>query len=442
VKFLLGASLACLIAAIVWSMWGGGSDVDVGSQPRPAHAASRAHHPTARDDFEPSETTAEEPAAEEPQDGEVDEEPVDADPTMVTVRGRVVPQQGPQPENIRVMLDREDNCDGMASESSENACEHERASTVADAETGDFELQVPAGSYVIVARAEGLMPAGEKGLKLTAGETVENLLLTLEPGGHVTGIVYGDGEPLASVKVVATGEGYVRVGFTDDFGRFEVGPLPQGTFKVRAYNSSYGGDEKDVRSGGSVTLDLARRERVRGRVLDARGFPAEGVVISSDFVVTHDDAESDPWPDEPTEFYGGMEAHGCSDDCYTRSTTDASGRFELETAPGEELLIGARRGDERGYLEHITPGKELEMTLIAPLRARLVDEEGQPAHGSVDIQPYSHFWDENVQTDDDGFLTVPLGYAHMLVLPPGTHLEGALPDGLEVQQRAAIDLIY
>jgi hypothetical protein len=321
-------------------------------------------------------------------------------------------------------------------------CEHESSGTDADPETGDFELQVRPGSYVIVARADGLLPAGEKGLKLTAGETVEGIMLTLPPGGHVTGFVYGEGEPVPSAKVVVSGEGYVRVAFTDEAGRFDASPLPLGSFNVRAYSPSYGGDEKEARTGRSVTLDLGWRLKVRGRVLDARGFPAEGVVISSDYTVTHDEPESDPWPDAPQDFIGGLEAHGCSGDCYTRATTDASGRFELDTAPGQELIVGASRGSERAYVENVTPGKELELTLSAALRARLVDEDNEPISGNVRLEPYSHFWDDNVQADAEGYVTVPLGSAQTLILPEGAHLEGALPKGLSVQQRETIDLIY
>jgi hypothetical protein len=446
VKFLIGSSLACLIAAIVWSMWGGGSEVDVGSQPRPSHVASRARTSSTRDDFEPGDPPQDDAAAEEPQDtGETEEQELtDGDADLVTVRGRVVPQLGPQPENIRVRLDREDNCTLSYSEAMTGSadCEHESAGTEADPETGDFELQVRPGSYVIVARAEGLLPAGEKGLKLTAGETVEGVLLTLPPGGHVTGFVYGEGEPMNSVKVVVSGEGYVRVAFTDEVGRFDASPLPPGSFSVRAYNASYGGDEKEARTGSSVTLNLGWRLKVRGRVLDARGFPAEGVVISSDYVVTQDEPESDPWPDAPQDFFGGLEAHGCSDDCYTRATTDASGRFELETAPGQVLIVGASRGSERAYVENVTAGRELELTLSGALRTRLVDDDGQPTPGSVQLEPLSHFWDDSLQADADGYLTVPLGSAQTLIVPQGTHLEGALPKGLTVQQREPIDLIY
>jgi hypothetical protein len=439
VKGLIVSSLVCLAAAIAWALWPSSPDAGVADGPHSAHAHTGTH-PSFTDlpELAPEEDAAEATEAEEP--AEESEDGV-TDPDMVTVRGRAVPASGPQPEGVRVMLEGEHRPCGPDDTDSDE-CGRTFFNTSADPETGDFEIQVPPGNYTIVARAEGLLPAGERGLKLSSGETVEGLMLTLTEGLPIRGVVYNQGAPGAGVRVVANGEGFTRSGYTDDEGRFEIPGLPDGQFKVRAYQGFTGGDEKTVRSGGSVNLDLGHRERVRGRVLDAHGFPAEGVTISSDFVVTHNERNEDPWPDE-VEPYDGMDSHGCGPrpECYNQAVTAADGRFELETAPGEQLIVAATRGDERALVEEISyeKGDEVVLTLEAPRRLKLVDADGQPLKAHVTADNGAVFWGNELNSDENGNLMLPAHSGLRLYVPMGAHLEGDLPDDANVQEGGVIN---
>jgi hypothetical protein len=434
-KGLVVSSLVCLAAAIAWSLWPSGADTGVADGPHTGQAHTGTHPSfTELPELAAREEAAEPGEAAEPAD-EGEDGVTEPEPDLVTVRGRAVPASGPQPEGVRVMLEGDHRPCTPDDESDD--CGRSFFSTTADPETGDFEIQVPPGDYAIVARAEGLLPAGERGLKLSSGETVEGLMLTLTEGFHIRGMVYNEGAPEAGVRVVANGQGFSRSGFTDDQGRFEIEGLPDGEFDVRAYVSFTGGDEKTVHSGGSVTLDLGHRERVRGRVLDAHGFPAEGVTIASDFVVTHYEPNSDPWPDEGGD-YDGMDSHGCgpTPDCYSRAVTGADGRFELETAPGEQLIIAATRGDERALVEEITYAKrdEVVLTLEAPRRLKLVDADGKPLKASVTTDNGSVFWSGQMPSDENGNLTMPAHSGLRLYVPFGAHLEGDLPEDANVQE--------
>jgi hypothetical protein len=430
------------MAAVGWSAWSGTCDVTAGEGP---HAAAVTRTP-ARVRAPLPELEAPLPEADAPQEdateGELAGADVDDELDTVWVRGRVVSLGGTLPDGARVLIDAEDNCDAIRPDSD---CEHVRRTTNPDPDTGEFELRVPPGRYTIVARGEGQLPAGAHGLVLTSGETVEGLMLTLEPGGHVSGVVYSEGEPQVGVRVIASGEGYVRGGVTNEEGHFDIGGLPRGELSVRAYTGSAGGDEKTVHTGATVSLELARRERVRGRVVDARGFPAEGVTISSDYVEAHFEADSDPWPEDGSDYFGGMEAHGCSDDCYARSVTDASGTFELMTSPGEELVVAGVRGQERAYVEGISFGHgDLELVLKGPVQLKLVDEDGEPTSGFVQVEPPARFWEGGCNAGGDGSLVLPAATsgAQTLIVPKGTHLEGDVPQGSTVAERETLDLVY
>ena len=81
------------------------------------------------------------------------------------------------------------------------------------------------------------------------------------------------------IGVAAIGDSFTRTAFTDEHGNFAIRGLPPGSYLVRAYNSTHGGDEKRVGTGSVVHLDLAHRETIVGRVVDARGFPVEGAAV-------------------------------------------------------------------------------------------------------------------------------------------------------------------
>lgn len=433
-KALIALSLACLVAAVAWALWPSAATEGAAEKPRSQHAPDGS--PRTFGDL-PDLAEREEPGVGElAETGEDEVDLVDSE-DLVSVRGRVVVASGAEPESIRVLLQSlERECIPQDTDSS--GCGPANFSTVTDPETGDFDLEVPPGTYTIVARADGLLPAGERGLKLNHGESVEGLMLTLGTGEHISGMVYNEGAAETGVRVVATGEGFVRSAFTDDTGRFDIAGLPHGEFTVRAYATFTGGDEKKVRSGGSVNLELGHREHVHGRVLDAHGFPAQGVTVASDFVSVHATENSDPWPDENMYGEGGMDAHGCgpAPECYTRMVTDADGRFELETSPGEELIVAASRGNERALVEGVSfeKNEEVVLQLEPPREARLLDADGKPLKSTIWVGNAPVFWTAELTSDENGTVLIPAHAGLLFNIPTGSSLTGDLPDDVGVQE--------
>lgn len=379
---MLSLAAAALLAAVAYA-WAPASDpASAVPEPLPLPAVALAAAPEAEAPDDAERDAPETGAIDAPPEAaeEVFLEGSDDDSEDVVLRGRVVPAFGPQPEGIHVVLDRADDCG--EDQPDDAACDHFRTYADADPETGDFELSAPPGSYRLVARADGFLPAHEQGLTLTRGEELGEVLLTLERGERISGTVHHEDEPQTGARVFAIGEGFVREGVTDEIGHFEIEGLPHGSFVVRAYVEPYGGDERTVSSGASVALVIDKRERVHGRVVDARGFPVEGAVVYSDYEPTHENEQvRDPWPEGEDFEIGGLGMHGCgpTPSCYERATTDAAGRFELETSPGELLLIGARLGDLRAFVTGADwrDGKEVVMQLEPLGRAKSKNPNGE-----------------------------------------------------------------
>jgi hypothetical protein len=288
-----------------------------------------------------------------------------------------------------------------------------------------------------VARATGFLPASEDGLVVRLGEQLGDILLTLEPGRHITGTVDVEGTPQSEAKIVAKGEGFVRLASTDELGHFEIDGLPNGTFSVRAYHEGLGGDEKTVESGGSVQLSLGYRQKIRGRVLDERGFPAEAATIFTDYAPTLD-SETDPYPQPRTEGDYGLGLHGCGPlpSCYQRAVTAADGRFELDATPGETLTVGAQAGDHYALTFDVQTGADnLVLELQPARRVQIVYDEGVPPSEeppSALLRQPAFFYRELV-SDPKGWISLP-PFADDVALPPGTHLAGDLPRGVSVRK--------
>jgi hypothetical protein len=214
---------------------------------------------------------------------------------------------------------------------------------------------------------------------------------------------------------------------------------------VRAYNGHAGGDEKIVPSGSVVHLDLGHRQKVSGRVVDARGFPVEGAIVYSDYspvAVT----ETDPYPTSSGAIMG-LGAHGCapSPECYQRAVTGPDGRFEIEGAPGETLAVGARAGALTALATEVTPGDSDPITLVlAPgKKVQLLDVEGKPAPNvELEIFPQQSFFNRRPTTDAEGFVQLPPGALEEIVLPADLAFAGELPKNVKVLRPEPELIIY
>ena len=139
---------------------------------------------------------------------------------------------------------------------------------------GGFTLDgLGAGSYTIKASAKGYSPAQVDNVKLVEDSEPEPLAIVLGAGLTITGrVTDASGEPLEGVRVSASGRG--ETGYssssanTDGEGRYEIGSLSAGKYKVRARLKGYSKEKIEgiEPPAGDVDFTLSSAGRIAGRV--------------------------------------------------------------------------------------------------------------------------------------------------------------------------------
>ena len=159
-----------------------------------------------------------------------------------------------------------------------------------------------AGRYRLVTRVAGRPESAPIELELVTGELREDVVVHLDSGGSIAGLVQDEhGAPLAGVYVSAQGErlrdpaarpvGQVHVRTLDD-GRFELAGLPEGDYTIRAYpletpvadpaESWLPATIEHVATGAQpIRVELRRGATIRGRVRDATGAALAGWVVAA-----------------------------------------------------------------------------------------------------------------------------------------------------------------
>ncbi len=163
-----------------------------------------------------------------------------------------------------------------------------------------FFPDLPPGDYEVVVGAKGLVGSARISLDLAEGETRDDLLLSIDLGGAIAGVVVDpDGLPVRSAYVTLTPPGtgpwsQVTNSTTDAEGRFALRGLDEGEFDLYVqdlwYSTAYGDEGTPavadmVRRGVAVgstdlRLQMPRAGVIAGRVLRPDGQPAEDCWIS------------------------------------------------------------------------------------------------------------------------------------------------------------------
>lgn len=479
----LALSVLCLLGSIgfwVATTW---SEPQVQAprapEPRPARAEA-AVSPRAGRETAPPLAAPVEVAADEAQVDESPDEPEEIEPPgpeEAVLRGRVAVLSGDLPEGTRVFLaglaapapivaeglaESAEAADGPPSSPSEALEPEEFADQRDVTDDGAFEFYVAPGQYRLVARAPGHLPAVLDNLTVAAGDDVRGLVLDLSSGMKISGTVRAEGEPQEGVAVVAQGGAFRLTATTDETGHFELGGLLAGTYQVRAFVESLGGDEREVVAGGQVALELARRGLVSGRVVDERGFAvANAAVYGVSYAAQEELPDQDPFGEVDADtLSGGISISGCGPmpGCRQVAVSDAAGAFQVEVAQGALLSLGAAAGEAHATLEGVPSGaREVVLTVrrAAPVRLVLTDYEGNPAAGRVTVEAqnnrFSFASNEVVAGPDGQAVFYPWPDVGTVLRPePGLKLTGAgpLPPSVSIEQsrrpyrRHVITLVY
>ncbi|MBL0213172.1 MAG: carboxypeptidase regulatory-like domain-containing protein [Myxococcales bacterium] len=196
---------------------------------------------------------------------------------------------------------------------------------------GTFSLdQLPVGPLKIRIRHPDYPT---RDLDVVASDGKQRVRLRLPLGGAIEGAVIeaSSGAPLTSIVVGATGPaGTTAEATTDKVGRFKLGPLDPGAWKLALKLPGYLPTTRSVdvtaaRTPGGTTvrdvrIELARGALVGGTVRDARGQRVVGATVT-------------------VRAAGGATVEG---------TTDAAGEFRLRDCPTGEVEVSAAKDELRG----------------------------------------------------------------------------------------------
>ena len=280
---------------------------------------------------------------------------------------------------------------------------------------GRFEIPLSrTGPFRIEAYAPGYAP-----FRLRDVTPEKPLSIVLTRGGVAIAGVVRDGTTLdpveGSLVETRTGESSARVSaeprlglvdaVSDERGEFRLEGLVNSVYAVSASAPGYGRTTKaNVSPGEPVELYLFPGSGVYGRLLDEKGKPVEGALVS---------AESED----------RMRMHGPS----TAQRSDADGRFAfLGLEPGGYRLF-ARHEDFAPAFHDLELSKEsdgeVELVLTAgvTVTGRLVDENDEPVAGKVSLRGLDGGSVSSIlrsrmtaETDAEGFFS-------LASVPPGAH---------------------
>jgi peroxiredoxin len=258
---------------------------------------------------------------------------------------------------------------------------------------GVFPLPASGVEYdvMLTALAEGYVPTLVH-WEVSKVELPELYTLRLERGTTVSGLVaYEDGEPIAgaSVRLFVSGtrEGIVQPAITDleiitdDEGRWRCEQMPKsltklqvrvsppGGTRVRSVTFSEGGDNAIAAlRDGTARIEISRRFRLAGKILDDAGEPVSGAQLVG-------------WPVAGTSSTGSF------------VESDRDGSFVFQNVKAERMMISTVKEGMAPDMTAATPGPDAEAIeiLLAPgktIRGRVTSNDGEPIEG-VRVAPHS-----------------------------------------------------
>jgi RNA polymerase sigma factor (sigma-70 family) len=235
-----------------------------------------------------------------------------------------------------------------------------RFGTISD-ERGDYRLQLPAGTWYLVAQAPGYAPSDAhvalqdplpRDLVLRPSSTVRGRVLDGATGEVVAGAtVRLDPNPVAGNGRETTSSGS---------GHFAFDRTDAGSYTVTAWSGARVGRVDLVAAARPATLEVTLRPgpTAAGRVLDPGGRPIEGASVQL--------------------FDGPLQVHPVR-----QTTTDASGRYQVEGLWTGSLFVAAEAPGRGTSRRALAGGGDLELQPEARLSATIQDRDGVPLAGAA-----------------------------------------------------------
>jgi protocatechuate 3,4-dioxygenase beta subunit len=208
---------------------------------------------------------------------------------------------------------------------------------------GTFTLDMLPRGHLRVRVSHPDYPTDE--LDAVASSTGERVRLRLALGGAVEGALVdaGTGDPLASLTITGTGPaGATAETSTDKAGRYRLGPLRPGRWKLEVHQPGYlataraldvpASHAPGIASVRDVRIDLARGALLGGTVRDSRGQRLAGahLVVRGGDVTVEADADAQ----------GEFRIHDCptGNVDVAASYGDLAGSQRVTVRPGDEVL--------------------------------------------------------------------------------------------------------
>ncbi|MFL5321582.1 MAG: carboxypeptidase-like regulatory domain-containing protein [Myxococcaceae bacterium] len=258
-------------------------------------------------------------------------------------------------------------------------------------ENGEFESYVSPGEYKLIVRAEGYLPVQLEGITVHAGEEARGLMIELQKGFQVGGYVSVEDRATIpdGIAVTLEGEGYRLTAYTDENGTFSFDGLPQGSFKVRAFDPSVGSASTEARAGDTAVSLAMKLKHLSGTLLDKHGQPLANadVVVRGNSVGSQQDRD----PYGPIDGLSGEEEDDTPqlvEEQY--GLTDENGHFEVPVASEGGVNVSAEYDGAFAFAKDVSSDTSnlnlrLEDGLDVKVRATPKDPEG--GEGWVEIAP-------------------------------------------------------
>jgi carboxypeptidase family protein len=155
---------------------------------------------------------------------------------------------------------------------------------------GRFSIEVGEGTWRLSAKHNGLAGQHEGAVTVARGGLVDGLIISLRPGGTVSGtvVVGSTQEPIEGAVVLLrnTQSGWDDSVDTDAAGRFRMEQLLPGEYSLTVVKDDFSQAEREelhveASQELSVKIPLAHHCLVEGKVTDALGRPADDGLVSA-----------------------------------------------------------------------------------------------------------------------------------------------------------------